>query len=162
MVRRADSSTAAMREKVSSVEAERLAALEEAASAVAEVRALGDDHRKLQWQSRLLERMSEVRARWRCGGNRVLGLRRTPCAGAHARSVDALEVCGRATLHTATPIQGMPSVPTCQSNAENNHHTIQQPTATKQHQQATSAGNISNKKYERTHATAYPAALLPQ
>lgn len=41
-------------------EAERLSALEAAASAVAEVKALSEDHERLQWQSRLLERMSEV------------------------------------------------------------------------------------------------------
>jgi len=43
------------------LENERLAALESAARARAEVAELSESRRKLEWQSKLLEKMSEVR-----------------------------------------------------------------------------------------------------
>jgi hypothetical protein len=43
------------------LEDERLRALEAAARARAEVQELSESRRKLQWQSKLLEKMSEVR-----------------------------------------------------------------------------------------------------
>ena len=43
------------------LEEERLRALEAAARARAEVQELSESRRKLQWQSKLLEKMSEVR-----------------------------------------------------------------------------------------------------
>ena len=45
------------------LEGERLTALESAARARAEVAELTESRRKLQWQGKLLEKMSEVRSR---------------------------------------------------------------------------------------------------
>ena len=45
------------------LENERLAALESAARARAEVAELSESRRKLEWQSKLLEKMSEVRTK---------------------------------------------------------------------------------------------------
>lgn len=47
-------------EKLATLEQERLRALEAAARARAEVQELSESRRKLQWQSKLLEKMSEV------------------------------------------------------------------------------------------------------
>ncbi|MEW5306660.1 MAG: hypothetical protein WDW36_009111 [Sanguina aurantia] len=60
VVQRADVSTAMMEQKVRGLEEERLQALEAAARARAEVSELTENRRKLQWQSKLLEKMSEV------------------------------------------------------------------------------------------------------
>ncbi|KAF5835844.1 hypothetical protein DUNSADRAFT_6831 [Dunaliella salina] len=59
-VHRTDLSSAMMEEKMRALEEERLAALESAARARAEVAELTESRRKLEWQSRLLEKMSEV------------------------------------------------------------------------------------------------------
>ncbi|KAL6757818.1 hypothetical protein V8C86DRAFT_2613822 [Haematococcus lacustris] len=60
VVHRADMSSAMMQDKMKSLEDERLRALEAAARARAEVADLTESRRKLQWQSKLLEKMSEV------------------------------------------------------------------------------------------------------
>ncbi|KAG1663806.1 hypothetical protein FOA52_004364 [Chlamydomonas sp. UWO 241] len=60
IVKRAEAGSVTMQSRMAHLEAERLAALESAAAAVAEVKTLTEDRRKLQWQSKLLERMSEV------------------------------------------------------------------------------------------------------
>lgn len=59
-VARADESTALMEKKVRQMEEERIQALECAARAKAEVAELTDTRKRLQWQSKLLEKMSEV------------------------------------------------------------------------------------------------------
>ncbi|GFH11173.1 uncharacterized protein HaLaN_06629 [Haematococcus lacustris] len=59
VVHRADMSSAMMQDKMKSLEDERLRALEAAARARAEVADLTESRRKLQWQSKLLEKMSE-------------------------------------------------------------------------------------------------------
>ena len=47
------------------LEGERMAALEAAAAAGAEVSQLKEEQRRLHWQSQLLEKMSEVGERWK-------------------------------------------------------------------------------------------------
>lgn len=60
VVQRADMSSAIMEEKMHALEGERIKALEAAARARTEVNELTESRRKLQWQSKLLEKMSEV------------------------------------------------------------------------------------------------------
>ncbi|GAX84848.1 hypothetical protein CEUSTIGMA_g12269.t1 [Chlamydomonas eustigma] len=60
LVQRADASSNMMQDKMKNLEDERLRALEAAARARAEVQELSESRRKLQWQSKLLEKMSEV------------------------------------------------------------------------------------------------------
>eukprot|EP00798_Chlamydomonas_sp_ICE-L_P016824 gene16824-23103_t len=60
VVHRADMTSSIMQEKVKELEEERLRALEAAALARSEVQELTESKRKLQWQSKLLEKMSEV------------------------------------------------------------------------------------------------------
>lgn len=60
LVQRADISSAVMEDKMRTLEEERTRALDAAARARAEVAELADSRRKLQWQSKLLEKMSEV------------------------------------------------------------------------------------------------------
>mmetsp|Transcript_18736 Transcript_18736/g.34016 ORF Transcript_18736/g.34016 Transcript_18736/m.34016 type:complete len:396 (-) Transcript_18736:603-1790(-) len=60
VVQRADISTSLMEEKVKALETERQRALEAATRARTEVQELAESRRKLQWQSKLLEKMSEV------------------------------------------------------------------------------------------------------
>ena len=55
--------------QMKSLEEERLRALEAAARARAEVQELSESRRKLQWQSKLLEKMSEVCDKNHQGGN---------------------------------------------------------------------------------------------
>ncbi|KXZ52075.1 hypothetical protein GPECTOR_10g1098 [Gonium pectorale] len=60
MVQRADISSAMMEDKMRMLEEERTKALDAAARARTEVAELAESRRKLQWQSKLLEKMSEV------------------------------------------------------------------------------------------------------
>lgn len=60
VVHRADVSSAMMEEKVKVLEVERGRAVEAAARARAEAEELAESKKRLQWQSRLLEKMSEV------------------------------------------------------------------------------------------------------
>eukprot|EP00878_Enallax_costatus_P010498 GHUV01010961.1.p1 GENE.GHUV01010961.1~~GHUV01010961.1.p1 ORF type:complete len:461 (+),score=214.24 GHUV01010961.1:460-1842(+) len=63
VVAAADATSAAMEDKVRVLEGERMAALEAAAAARAEVSQLKEEQRSLHWQSQLLEKMSEVQLR---------------------------------------------------------------------------------------------------
>jgi hypothetical protein len=74
------------------LEAERLSALESAAAAVSEVKTLTEDRRKLQWQSKLLERMSEVQLKH--NQNKSQAIRRLLSAQGDADAAEAAAVLG--------------------------------------------------------------------
>jgi asparagine synthetase A len=61
VLHRADVSTAMMEEKVKALDIERLKAINKAAVARAEVDTLARSQAKMQWQSKLLERMSDIK-----------------------------------------------------------------------------------------------------